>query len=669
MLKHLSLLGILLFLCISTNLLAKEKKIKFGKIEKECLEITQCPIDSNAHAYYIFDKGNTDFVYTQGFKLQFSRHFRIKILDETALDEASFEIPVYQGRNSRDETVNGIKAITYNLVDGNVEITKMSKKSVIKERKNDRWDIVKFALPNVKKGSVIEVEYNIASDFWSNLSSWYFQYRIPVLKSDYRVEMPEYYIYKQFPHGYVSYETVRSDGRGTITFTDGSIDYSTEVYTYSAVDVPAFPVAEYLTTVDNYITYVEFELASIEIPGSVYESYSLSWVDINKRLLEAESFGSRLKQTRCFQDQSAVFNALYASDMEKMNAAFSYIKGHTKWNGYYSVYTTQSFNKTLDSGIGNVADINLSLVGLLRSMGLDANPVVLSTRNNGFLREYLASTNNLNYVIAVCTIDGYDYLMDATNDWSSVNIIPTRCLNGKGLIVEQNRANWVTLSSGAEYRTSHSYSLKLDEQGVFTGQLVNRFYEYASYIERNQVKNSESLEKFIEDYEENIAGLSVTDYTFNNVDSLHKDVDERLKVELSDNVEIMGDMMIFKPTLCCSMKKNPLKLEERLYPVEYRFPSKETYKAMITLPEDYEIESLPQGMIYKSPSGACTFKYLLAENAGIITIVSHIERNQVIFPFNQYDELKNFYETVVTKHNETVVLKKKAESPIASAHE
>lgn len=658
-----------MFLCFSIKVFAGEKKIKFGKVDKAFLEVTQCPIDSNAHAYYIFDEGGTSFMYHKDFKLLLNRHFRIKILDETALDQASFEIPVYQGRGGRDESVGGIKAYTYNLVNDNVEITKMDKKSIIRERKNERWDIVKFALPNVKKGSVIEVKYTISSDFWSNLSNWYFQYQIPVLKSNYRVEIPEYFIYKQFQHGYISIETESGGGNGRIQFSDGSIDYNTDVYEYSAVDVPAFPVAEYLTTVDNYISYVEFELASIEIPGSVYESYSLTWADINKRLLDAESFGIRLRQSRCFQNQSELINMQYTSDMDKMTAAFSYIKGHTKWNGFNSVYTTQSFNKTMETGIGNVSDINLSLVAFLRRMGLSANPVVLSTRDNGFVHEYHASTNNLNYVIALCTIDGYSYLMDATNDWSSINIIPTRCLNGKGLVVDANSANWVTLSSGAEYRTSETYMLSLNADGVFTGQAASRYYEYASYIERNQVKSYESLEKYIEDYEEDVVGLTVTDYTINNVDSLHKDVNGRFELELSDNVELMGDMMIFKPALCCAMDKNPLKLEERLYPVEYSYPSNKTYKAVIKIPEGYEVETLPKGMVYKSPSGSCLFKYLLAESAGNITIMSHVERNQVIFPYNQYGEIKEFYETIVAKHNETIVLKKKAEAPIASVYE
>lgn len=673
MFKYLSLFGIALFLCFSVSLFAGEKKIKLGKIEKKSLELTECPIDSNAHAYYIFDKGYSRFLYVEGFKLQYNRHFRIKILDETAFDEAQIEVRLYKGNSGNDESVGGIKAYTYNLEEGNIVTTRMDKKSIIREKKSKHWDVVKFALPNVKAGSVIEVKYETTSDFWSRLGGWYFQYSIPVLKSNYQVEIPEYYKYKQFPHGYIAYQTGRSEGRGSILFPTGNLDYTTDIYEYSAVDVPAFPVGEYLTSVDNYISNVEFELASIEIPGSVYENYTTSWAEINKQLLEAESFGLRLSKNRCFQDQSEMLNLLVSDEKGKMQAAFAYMKNHTKWNDYNSIYTSQSFNKTLETGLGNVADINLGLVALMRRMGLQANPVVLSTRSNGFVLEYRPSMNNLNYVIASCTVEGETYIMDATNDWSGLNMIPTRCLNGNGLVVQPNKVTWLPLASGAQYKTSSNYFLSLNEDGVFTGQAVNRYYEYASYIERNNVKAYESLEKYIEDVEEDNEGLTVNDFKVNNVDSLHKNIEDRLQVEIDNKVEVMGDLMIFAPTLYEAMGSNPLKLEVRMYPVEYYFPINKTTKMIIKIPENYEVESLPKGVMYKSPSGSCAFKYLLVESAGTISVVSHYERNQIIFPYTQYDELKQFYETIVTKQNEKIVLKKKAavstDAPIASVNE
>lgn len=49
---------------------------------------------------------------------------------------------------------------------------------------------------------------------------------------------------------------------------------------------------------------------------------------------------------------------------------------------------------------GNIADINLMLTAMLRSAGLTANPVLVSTRSNGIA--LFPNRNAFNYVILCC---------------------------------------------------------------------------------------------------------------------------------------------------------------------------------------------------------------------------------------------------------------------------
>ena len=52
------------FLLLSVSLQANaQKEPKTGKVEIDNLKATKCPIDSNAHAYFIFDYGNANFEY------------------------------------------------------------------------------------------------------------------------------------------------------------------------------------------------------------------------------------------------------------------------------------------------------------------------------------------------------------------------------------------------------------------------------------------------------------------------------------------------------------------------------------------------------------------------------------------------------------------------------
>ena len=43
--------------------------------------------------------------------------------------------------------------------------------------------------------------------------------------------------------------------------------------------------------VNNYRTKVNYELYGITFPGSVYESFSTSWQEINKDLIKSDNFG------------------------------------------------------------------------------------------------------------------------------------------------------------------------------------------------------------------------------------------------------------------------------------------------------------------------------------------------------------------------------------------
>ncbi len=129
----LKLLTVLLILSPALNqILAQDIPAKFGKIEPDVLRTKVCPIDSNAHAYYIFDTGTTEFRYdmtgSKGFQLFFNRHLRIKILDNEGLSLGDFNFPLYHDANGKEE-VTDMKAVTYNLEDEKIIRTKLEKKT------------------------------------------------------------------------------------------------------------------------------------------------------------------------------------------------------------------------------------------------------------------------------------------------------------------------------------------------------------------------------------------------------------------------------------------------------------------------------------------------------------------------------------------------------------
>ena len=173
---------------------AQKPPKKFGDIDFHTVKAKIHPLDSNAEAVVLFDFGLTRFQYinSEGFRLVFERQKRVKIIRSDGYKYATVEIPIYRSNGGKEE-VNSLKAYTYNINNGKVQKIKFDKKDIIEEEVSKNWTKVKFTLPNVVEGSVIEYSYELTSDFIFNLQSWTFQDFIPTVYSEYNVRIPEYF--------------------------------------------------------------------------------------------------------------------------------------------------------------------------------------------------------------------------------------------------------------------------------------------------------------------------------------------------------------------------------------------------------------------------------------------------------------------------------------------
>ncbi|MFW5761203.1 MAG: hypothetical protein ACOCXH_09505 [Cyclobacteriaceae bacterium] len=88
-----------------------EFEMKFGKIDKELLQMKSYDLDTGAEALVVVDLGRAYFNYNQtegDFDLVFERHVRIKFFKKTGEDHASFSIPLFH-KNGNKEVLYGLK--------------------------------------------------------------------------------------------------------------------------------------------------------------------------------------------------------------------------------------------------------------------------------------------------------------------------------------------------------------------------------------------------------------------------------------------------------------------------------------------------------------------------------------------------------------------------------
>lgn len=678
---------LLIFLLVSffCSSLKAQQVEKFGKVSKEVVEMTSYEKDKEAEAVVLFDVGNTymDFSENEGrFVIRHEKHKRIKILKQDGTKYANVEVSFYVPDNNKGkEKITGLKAITYNAENGKVVETKMEKDAIFTEETNKNWKKQKFTLPNVKAGSIIEYRYTLSSDFIYEFQPWAFQDAIPTMFSEYKIAYPEYYTYQIHFTGYEPLAKSEKGSKGNfMTFTEKErsggfnysavkttvttekVDYQETTYHWVAQDVPAFKREKYITTAQDYITKVEFELSSIKYPNSPPKYMSSSWIDIAKQLFNEDRFGGELNRRGDVKDIAIAKTAKLTDKIQKLAALYEVVR-EAKWNGQYSKYASKNVKQILEDKIGNSADINLLFISLCRSVDIKASPVVLSTRNHGRLRSYSPSLSGLNHVIvAVELSDDQKLLIDASDKNTPLGILPYNCLNNTGILLESEESiKMIDLSPAKSSKITCMANMKLTETGAMEGSLTYLYTNYVAVNRRDDFFDYPNEKEYINKTWQ----PEKTDYTINSFEV--KDANDiskpfQVKLNITTDEKLTGDMIYLEPFFSKVFTENPFTQENRKFPVDLAYPSQENYVLSLQIPTTYKVEELPKSEKVALPDNAGSFSILASQQDNKIQLVCNFAFNKTLFVGEEYGMLKEFITRIIAKQSEQIVLKKITET-------
>lgn len=648
------------------------QEFKLGKVSMAELEEKTHPKDSTAVATILFKKGEVRFEYSQdkGFEMVTVVKTRVKIYKKEGYDWANQAVQYYIGGNSK-EGIFFSDAITYNLVGGKIEKTKLKSDGEFDEKINKYWGKKKIAMPNVKEGSIIEYEYTIRTLRISELKEWFFQTSIPVNYSEFTTYIPEYFVYNPNPKGYIFPKVTVDKSQKSIiisskersgfytsktTFSQDKIDYQETKTTYLAKNLPAMKEESFVNNIENYTASVSHELAMTKFPNSLPEMYSTDWETVVKKIYENEDFGTELDKTGYFEEDVITLIKGLTSQEEKIAAIFNFVKTKVKWNDYTGYSCNDGVKKAYKDKTGNVAEINLMLTAMLRFAGINANPVLVSTRSNGIA--LFPNRTAFNYVIAAVEINDGMILLDATEKYSIPNVLPLRDLNWYGRLIRKDGTSMeVDLMPKAFSKESTNMNLVLGNNGSIDGKIRTQFTNHeALYFRQKHLVTSK--DNYLEALENKNNNIEISDYVRENELELSKPIVENYSFKDSKTVEVINDKIYISPLIFLASKENPFKQEVREYPVDFGYPTENKYNINIEIPEGYVVESLPKVMNIATGENVGAFKYIIANEGNKIQISITENINTAIVPADFYDVLKDFFQQMIDKQNEKIVLKK-----------
>lgn len=672
-----TLFGWLMLALVVGNAYGQKPPIKFGEIPIEDLKMTRYDKDTSAAALILADFGESSLIYSQseGFTLIFERITRIKILTKEGLNWATFAVPLYHDGGD-NEKLSGLKATTYNLEDDKVVSTKLKNEAIFKENVNANWDVMKLTLPNIQEGSIVEITYKVSSDFFFNFQDWEFQSTIPIRWSEYRARIPEFYHYNKYMQGYVTlsvneatqvpaFITLTSKERSASAFGTGGTQFSTDRVDFMesksrwvAKDVPAFKAEPFITTSKDYISKINFELAYKKFPEQPIKYYMGTWEDINKLFTESPNFGEEITGNGFLKKIVEEVTAGLTTPEQKISAINAYVKQNVDWNGTSQKYTDTPLRKVLDDKKGSSSELNFLLASMLEKAGLDVYPVLVSTRDHGFVREASPISSQFNYVFCLVKTENKLIPLDATDKLLPTGVLPERCLNGRGFVVSRNGSHsWIDLKSPVKSRTYYNTELALGGDGELKGKVqADRSGYHANVKRKSYLANGE------EAYVNNMVGgrsWKVGKSEFANAKDVSQSFKEVHDVVIEDHVTIAGPMMYINPFLVLKMEENPFRLEKREYPVDFGSPMEELLICKITIPDGYAVDELPKSQLLKLPDNAAKYTYSMTQAGNVIMLTSNLQINNSLFSQDEYPHLREFYNIIVAKQAEQIVLKKK----------
>lgn len=668
-----------LFLLISIHagpLWAQDKlPIKFGKVGLQDFDVQSPLIDSSTDAIIVANVGSSEFIANTtdlSFSLIFKEKKRIKIIHKNAFDAATVTIPLYVGKDGRSERMEGLDASTYNVENGKVVSSKVDKASVFTEKKNDRWVIKKFTFPAVKEGSIIEYSYQVKSDFYFNLHDWVFQDRYPTLWSQYETAIPEFYKFVKLSQGYHSFavqkaelgrqsysfmERSMADGGGT-TKNDFKIEGEVEYATLIMKDVPGLKEEPFTTTIQNSIAKIEYQLKQVAYPRSIPTNVMNDWQKASEDLMNDEQFGALITRPNNWLDDDV--NTIVkgaASTTEKARKLYEYVRDNFTCSDYNRYKVSSSLKDVMKNRSGSVADINMLLIAMLRTQGVAANPVLLSTRRHGYASELYPLMDRYNYLIAHVPNGGESYFLDASTPRLGFNRLPVKVYNGQARVITKNDGLPVYfLPDSVNESTISTVFLENRQNGAIEG-LFSSTKGYVSSLDVRDDIATSGLEAF----KKNITSGFSDDVEVSNIqiDSL-KILDEpvAVKYELKLNGFGNADIVYFNPMFGEAISKNPFTAAERYYPVEMPYLQNHVFTLTMDIPKGYKVEELPKSARIKLNEDEGMFEYLLQADETSIQMRCRLAVNRTFFPNEDYQTLRDFFGFVVKKEAEQIVFKK-----------
>jgi Domain of Unknown Function with PDB structure (DUF3857)/Transglutaminase-like superfamily len=580
-----------------------------------------------------------------------TNYARIKILTEEGRKFADVEIPF----DKATESVRGIQARTIHADGSIVNFTGTVYEKPIIQARGVKLLAKVFTMPDVQVGSIIEYRYKqsfesgyvfnshwiLSQDLFTRSAKFSLNpYRPIAMRYSWPAGLPPDTAPPKEEHGKIHLETHNVPAFVTEEYMPPEnelkyrIDfiYSSDIFAHSESDPTAF-WKKYGKTANGVVNdFVDKRRAMTDAVAQIVEPGDSPDVKLRKIYERAQRLRNVSFERKKSEQEQQRENLKYAKDVEEL------------WKRGY--------------GDGN--QIAWLFLALLRAAGIQADPVIVSTRDVHFFNPGIMNPNDLNSNVVVVTLDGKETYMDPGTALAPLGSLPWSETAVVGLRLNKEGGTWITtpLPDPKDSRIERNARLKLTSSGTLEGKLTVTYTGQEALWRRLEEHGEDDTDRrqFLEDQiKADIPSGSEVELTSRpDWDTASQSMIAEYDLKVPGWASAAGQRTLLPVGLFGALDKKSFQHIARIHPLYFNFPHQSADDVNIEFPANWQVSSMPKprdidrkGVIYS----------ISAEGQnGSLRISRAVTINMTLVNTKYYPTIQDFFQTVRAGDDEQVIL-------------
>lgn len=655
LLYRITIVAFLLLAAVSADGLAQPfRDAEFGIIPDSLHQIDS----SSYEAPYIITNKERDVSFrdeSNAIVAILDYHVRIKVFDNKVPEASIITIPYYFDDNM--EQISGIKGWTH-LPSG--QRIALQQEDIRTVNINSRYNVKEFRMPGVKDGAILEYRYTIKRRYIEELPDFFLSDRVPTLSAKMTITYPRYMRYQPFIENYEG--TLKHD----VVYTDTSsvpkiftIPQPKPIVTerWAAHDIPATVEEPYISSLNNYRAKMKFLMDEFGIPRQQLVN---SWEVVVARMRQKTNPWSEVKKNVLAQTVGdSIATALSeASPKTVQDSIYRYLNRRMNFSGGHAAYSTTRDTTVLQGKAVDQAAINQTLLAMLEGAGIEAYPVMISSRESGTINKEVPSFHQFNAQIVRSEIGDETYLMDASFPFSEVGLIPVDMNNGPGLALKEKDFEWITLQAEkSNFDIRVNIKAKLETDGTLAGSVTAHQRGYTVQRIRRQKNNGMSSNEILKrTLFDGYGDVETDSVKIHNLSNFNKPVVITANFRIENYATSFSNGLEYRPMIVGYQRENPFEENERHLPITLDAPEKLDVSYTISLPEGFHIEEKKGNQAMSFQGGSFKERYDLRQ--GELNYEYHITIEKYQFSTEMFPRLYQLYERWATLSNARWLIKR-----------